>query len=159
MREKEPDIKFICDEQLGKLARWLRILGQDVIYKNRFPDNELVALAQKDSRIILTRDSRLAEKAENASLYLVAENYPYYQIREVVKEFRKDMSLRPFTRCADCNVELKEIPKTEVKDKVPPFVYKTQEDFRTCPSCGRIFWSATHMQHIKKQIQDIIGDE
>ena len=157
MAEKLSGIRFLCDEQLGKLARWLRILGQDVIYRNDFPDDDLIACAKQDSRVILTRDSRLPVKTGDLRIYLVNENYPYHQIREVVENFRDEMVIEPFSRCADCNVLLEDIPKSEVQDRVPPFVFKTREEFRTCPSCERIFWSATHLRHIKDQLKDILA--
>jgi uncharacterized protein with PIN domain len=158
MDENPSSLRFICDEQLGKLARWLRILGLDVIYSNYFPDDELIACAEKESRVILTRDTHLPEVGGQIRIYLVRENYPYHQIREVVNQFKDEIILEPFSRCADCNVPLYDIPKSEVKDRVPPFVFKTHEEFRTCPSCGRIFWEATHMRHIKKQLQDVLGE-
>jgi uncharacterized protein with PIN domain len=158
MEEKVSGIRFICDEQLGKLARWLRILGQDVIYRNYFPDEELIASAEQEGRVVLTRDSHLEDKSGLVRVYLVQENYPYHQIREVVDRFHEDMILEPFSRCADCNVVLKDIPKSKVAGKVPPFVFKTQNVFRTCPSCGRIFWSATHLKHIQTQLRDILGE-
>jgi len=158
MEESHSKIRFICDEQLGKLARWLRILGQDVIYRNYFPDKDLIASAEQEGRVILTRDSHLEGKSGSVQVYLVQENYPYHQIREVVNHFRDDMILEPFSRCADCNVMLNDIPKSEVVGRVPPFVFKTQNKFRTCPSCGRIFWSATHLKHIQAQLDDILGD-
>jgi len=154
------ELKFLCDEQLGKLARWLRILGQDVVYKNKFSDSEMIERAKKESRLILTRDHNLAERLfqEGVRYYLVEENYPAHQLREVVERFQNQIRLRVFSRCVECNLPLKDIEKAEVADRVPPFVFQTQEVFRLCPGCGKIFWSATHRQQVDLQLRDILGD-
>jgi len=149
---------FIADEQLGRLSRWLKILGQDVIYRNRWPDQELLSQARAEGRIILTRDSHLQEKAGDLPLFLVRENYPAQQLREVVSYFQGELRIEIFSRCVECNVPLRDIAKEEVEGKVPPFVWKTQTEYRTCPSCGKIFWSATHRERIEVQLKDILGE-
>ncbi|RLG58298.1 hypothetical protein DRN86_05765 [Candidatus Geothermarchaeota archaeon] len=153
-------LKFICDEQLGRLARWLRILGQDVVYQNQVSDSQIIEQAKKESRMVLTRDHNLAEKLfqEGIKYYLVEENYPAHQLREVVERFQSQLQLRVFSRCVECNLPLEEIEKAKVKNLVPPFVFQTQEVFRRCPGCGKIFWSATHRQQVDLQLRDILGD-
>lgn len=158
VKPKIVPMRFICDEQLGKLSRWLKILGQDVIYKNNFPDDELITLAERERRILLTRDTRLIPRLGSVSYYFVKENYPADQLREVVERFQDEMRIDVFSRCVDCNRELYEIPKQEVIDKVPPFVFKTQEFFRTCIECKRIFWQATHRAHLEIQLSEILGE-
>ena len=151
-------MRFLADEQLGRLSRWLKIVGQDVVYKNRWADEELIGRARAEARIILTRDSHLSEKAAEVPLYWVRENYPALQLREVVGHFQDRLRLEIFSRCVECNVPLLEIAKSQVEGKVPPFVWKTQTEYRTCPSCGKIFWSATHRQRIEVQLKDILGE-
>lgn len=158
MREDHPPLRFIADEQLGRLSRWLKIIGQDVIYRNNWSDAELVQRAQSEGRIILTRDSRLPEKAGGLPLLLVRENYPARQLREVVEHFREQMRIEVFSRCVECNVLLREIPKAQVEGKVPPFVWQTQTEYRACPECGKIFWSATHRERVEVQLRDILGE-
>jgi hypothetical protein len=158
MPEAKPPLRFIADEQLGRLSRWLKIVGQDVIYRNRWPDEELLSRARAEGRIILTRDSHLPAKAEGLSLYWVRENYPARQLREVVSRFRDQIRIEVFSRCVECNVPLHDIARPEVEGKVPPFVWKTQTEYRACPACGKIFWSATHRERIEVQLQDILGE-
>ncbi len=154
------ELKFLCDEQLGKLARWMRILGLDVYFKNKFPDDELIEFAKKQSRIVLTRDHNLIEKLFHAQIpyILIEENYPADQLRFVVERFKEQIKIRVFSRCVDCNVLLEEIAKEKVRGLVPPFVFQTQNHFRRCPSCGKIFWSATHKKQVDIQLRDVLGE-
>ena len=153
-------IKFICDEQLGKLARWLKVIGQDVYYKNRLEDSRLMEIAQKESRIILTRDTRLLKKLDEKCLryFFVSENYPALQLKELIEHFKESIRIRIFTRCTDCNILLEEVSPEEVKEKVPPFVFKTQKIFRRCPNCGKVFWRGTHRPQVDIQLRSVLGE-
>jgi len=156
----EPAIKFLCDDMLGKLGRWLRIIGQDVFYRNRIDNRELIEIAKRESRLVLTRDLRLVKTLAEERLphSLVEENYPAHQLKEVVEKFQDRIRIRVFSRCADCNLELKAVDKEEVKDKIPPFVLKTQTYFRQCPHCQRVFWAATHRAQVDKQLKYVLGE-
>jgi len=150
-------LKFFLDEQLGKLARWLRILGQDASYRKQIEDDELIAAARDEGRTILTRDTRLPERAEDVKVDVLEQNYPALQLREVVEKYRDRMKIRLLTRCPVCNVPVRPVGKAEVEDRVPPFVYKTQENFTECPECKRVYWKATHRDRIELQLRDILG--
>ena len=145
---------------MGKLARWLRIIGQDVFYKNRLEDGELIDVAVRESRFILTRDLRLGKILEEKALphYIVLENYPAHQLKEVAAKFSDRIKIRVFSRCTDCNLVLVSAEKEEVKDRIPPFVYKTQNRFRQCPGCKKVFWAATHRTHVEEQLNHLLGD-
>ncbi len=151
-------LRLFCDEQLGKLARWLRILGIDTEYEKEICDEELVRRARAEGRVVLTRDRSLAEKAPDLEVHCFQENYPALQLQEFARLFRDRAKIELFTRCAVCNGEIEEIDKTLAKDKVPPFVYKTQEKFTRCTSCGRIYWKATHRDRIELQLQELLGE-
>jgi len=154
------ELKFICDEQLGKLARWLKVIGQDVYYKNRLDDQKLMELAEKESRIVLTRDTRLLKNLEKKGLpYLfLLENYPALQLKEVVNHFQEQIRIRVFTRCTNCNVVLEEVSPKEAEGLVPPFVFKTQKQFRRCPSCKKFFWRGTHRPQVDLQLGAVLGE-
>jgi uncharacterized protein len=156
----EPAIKFLCDDQLGKLARWLIIIGQDVFYKNRLEDSELIDSAVRESRFILTRDLRLAKVLEEKKIphYLGMENYPAHQLKEVAAKFSDRIKIRVFSRCTDCNLALVPVEKEAVKELIPPFVFQTQTRFRQCPGCKKVFWSATHRTHVDEQLVHLLGD-
>jgi len=158
--KQEQALKFLCDEQLGKLARWLRISGQDAFFKNRLGDNELIELAEKEARIVLTRDHKLVKLIAKKGLayYFLTENYPALQLRELVERFQDKIRIRVFSRCVECNLALEPILKEEVKDLVPPFVYKHQDLFRRCPGCKKIFWAGTHKSQVELQLKSVLGE-
>ena len=142
---------FIADVMVGKLARWLRVLGFDVLYSNKYEDDEIVRISDAEGRLILTRDVQLAARAPNGSLFIQSGDYKE-QIQQVVRSLDlKDF--RAFSRCLECNARLEEIDKEAAFEKVPPFVYLTQERFARCPSCDRIYWRSTHTQAMLKQIR------
>ena len=145
------DTKFIADVMVGKLARWLRVLGFDVAYSNQYEDDEIVRIAGAENRIILTRDTGLAARRHNSQcLFIESGNYQE-QIQQVLRSLDlKDFNV--FSRCLECNTPLENVDKEAVFEKIPPYVYLTQDRFAMCPSCGRIYWHGTHAEKMLKQI-------
>jgi len=142
--------KFVADVMVGKLARWLRILGYDVLYNNRFEDDEILQLAGAQGRIVLTRDVELHQRAARS---LLIENDDYQiQVRQVIDACGlKEASL--FTRCAECNTMLVETNREAVFLKVPPYVYLTQKHFAQCPACDRVYWRGSHADGIAAKMK------
>jgi uncharacterized protein with PIN domain len=146
------DPKFIADVMVGKLARWLRVLGIDVVYSNAFEDDDIVRIAGKEHRIILTRDTRLAARHMDTRCLLIESDDYRMQLRQVIEAFDlKNFSI--FSRCLDCNTVLQDVDKESVFDKVPPYVYLTQTKFAQCSSCGRVYWHGTHADEMQKRIR------
>lgn len=144
-------MKFIADVMVGKLARWLRILGIDVAYSNTYEDDEIIRIAEIESRAVLTRDRPLAARIRNSKCLLIESDHYKEQVRQVVGAFGlKDFSI--FSRCIECNSPLKDVDKEAVFERVPPFVYLTQERFAMCPDCNRVYWHGTHAEEILKRI-------
>jgi len=140
-------MKFIADVMLGKLAKWLRIMGIDVIYNPTMSDQKLISLALKEKRIILTRDAKLLEVLKNKSFenYLfISSNYLWEQLAQVIDHYHIDPLERAFTRCILCNQRLVKKKKEEIEDLVAPYVYSTQKEFSQCPQCYRVYWPGTH---------------
>jgi len=154
----EGTIKFILDEQLGKLARWLRIIGQDAEYQRQVSDDELLARARSQGRVVLTRDRSLAERAAGVTVICLAANYPAWQLREVVERFKERIKIRVFSRCVACNGEVEAVDKDEVRDQVPAFVFATQEQFTRCRRCGKIYGKATHRDRVEVQLKEVLGE-
>jgi len=149
-------MKFICDDNLGKLAKWLRTLGYDTLFSQEIEDTELVSTALKEERIILSRDQQLKRfKSAEKNLFLLSLNQPLEQLKEVLKKFNlKPEEKNHFTRCIACNTVLVPAPKKDVENKVPPFVFKTQEKFFYCSKCNKLFWAGTHVKNLKKEISE-----
>jgi len=144
-------MRFLADEMLGRLAKWLRMLGYDTLYHQHLGDNELARLARAEGRLILTRDTKLARRRGVRCLLIKSE-----LIEEQLPQVVNDLGLvpaNPFSRCAVCNTPLEEIKRSAAKERVPPYVFRTQERFKLCPQCGRIYWRGTHWEGMKERIE------
>ena len=149
-------LEFIADAMLGRLARWLRILGCDVLYESSISDNDLIARAIHECRIILTMDRKLTERESAKNALLI--NSPSYkeQLKQVITQYNIDYKSGIFTRCLVCNGLLEPVAKVKTKDKVPPYVYSTQDEFDICQQCGRIYWSGTHRTKMLEMLDRIL---
>jgi hypothetical protein len=144
---------FAADEMLGKLARWLRMVGIDVTWANRVADEDLLRQAWDEGRVVLTRDTRFIRCLQPEEFLFIRNDTLEEQMREVFAHFPELKGGRhPLSRCVECNVPLEEIPKAAVEGRVWPFVYQTQEHFTTCPLCRRVYWEATHVREIRHKI-------
>jgi uncharacterized protein with PIN domain len=153
--------KFIVDHNVGKLARWLRLMGYDARFFQGENDAELVAIALKEGRVILTRDTRIMQRRlvtkGKLKALLIGSDQPHEQIHQVIDSLRLDYRFNPFSLCLECNRPLVERKKAELKDLVPPYVFKTQEQFRQCPACGRIYWRGTHWRAMTRRLEGLGG--
>ena len=149
-------MKFIVDCMLGKLAKWLKILGFDAVFFSKIEDSELLALAEKEGRILLSRDNALLENPHDIrTLFIQSEDWNE-QIEQVLDEFELWQNIRAYSRCIECNVELKDLPKSRAKNLVTPFVFEQADVFAICPSCGRIFWKGTHHQDMQVKVNELL---
>jgi uncharacterized protein with PIN domain len=147
----QPEISFIADVMLGKLARDLRMLGVDVRYSNDADDSEIVRIAELERRVILTRDAGLSARRMSVRCLLIECSHASDQLRQVVAAFDLDR-FDYLTRCLECNMRLESVSRDAVAERVPPFVYRTQERFAVCRSCNRVFWHGTHVDDMLKRI-------
>jgi hypothetical protein len=136
---------------LGRLAKWLRLLGYDAAYENDATDHHLARRARAERRVLLTRDRQLADRPGLETLVIRSE-----QLEEQVQEVRD--ALGPpadplLSRCSICNVALEDVATEDVVDQVPRYVLQTHTEFRRCPECGRIYWSGSHVDAMGKQIE------
>lgn len=150
-------MKFVADCMVGKLARWLRLLGFDVVYHTKIEDDKLIELAQKERRIILTRDHELFKKArrikslQKKTLLIESERWEE-QVEQVLDHFHLRKKIDSNSRCLECNARLKILPKARARNLVPPFVYEQADSFALCPDCSRIFWKGTHFRDMEKKL-------
>ena len=143
---------------LGRLAKWLRIAGFDVLYSNKFSDDELVAISNREGRILLSRDTRLLIRKSVKDFIFLESQDIQTQIRQVFETMHIFNLPFPLTRCLTCNEALIEAKRESVRHSVPAFVYKTQKYFRSCPKCGRIFWAGTHRNSVMKTLELLLAE-
>ena len=155
MRTKKVQIKFEVDSMLGRLAKWLRIIGCDVAYFNHIEDDRLIEYANETGRIILTKDTRLIKRRKIRRFFFVEGNDYKTQLKQVVTHFNIDIHKNLLDRCTICNKELQDINKDQVEGKVPVYVFNTVEKFSICNNCERIYYSATHKENILKELNEL----
>ena len=150
-------MKFAVDCMLGKLAKWLKILGFDTAYFSKIEDDDLLVFAQNESRVLLTRDNGLIEKSKNVpALFINSEKWSE-QIQQVFNEFDLKGEANPNSRCIECNTVLKALPKERARNLVTPFIYQNAEKYSLCPECGRVFWKGTHQRDMEEKITKLLG--
>ena len=150
---REP--KFICDVHLGKLARYLRMFGFDVYYKNDWSDEEILKISLKERRAILTKDKGILKRNEVTHGYCVRSIKVEEQVKEVIKRFDLQKLINEFSRCFECNTELRKITKEKIAGNLPPKVNQSQEDFYKCPGCRKLYWKGTHHQKMLSFVKEI----
>ncbi len=149
--------RFIADAMLGRLARWLRLLGYDTLYFSRIADQRLLELAWEEDRILLTRDTRLLRRRNLPPAVMVASNFWRQQLQQVVRECGLVPAAGFLCRCAVCNAELVPAAAAEVSGRVPPYVLQTSDRFNLCPGCGRVYWPATHRRQMEEVLRQLFG--
>lgn len=158
LREKPlRDTKFIVDVNLGKLAKKLRLLGFDSLYRNNFEDSEIVKIALLERRIILTRDKGVLKHRAVTHGYWVRSNDPGAQMKEVVSRFQLESSFRPFIRCTNCNGILQQVEKVKVQDRLPADTLQYCDVFWQCESCQKLYWRGSHYQRICDWVSELKG--
>lgn len=144
-------LRFICDEQLGRLAKWLRLQGFDTLFECPVEDSKLIRLAQTESRVLLTRDHHLPAKTLWEAVVVLEKSHYADQLGELKKKIKLPEG-NPFSRCLECNEPIQSIEKSQVKKQVPQQVYETYENFYTCPYCQKIYWQGSHVQASKARL-------
>ncbi len=147
---------FVSDVHLGKLARNLRLLGFDTLYRNDYKDNEIIRISVDQHRIVLTRDRGILKNGAVTHGYCLRSDDPVEQAREVINRFDLHHFVKPFTRCARCNGILKDVDKNAVRDQLPPKVERHYRYFRQCQSCGQVYWHGTHFEKMNKKLERIL---
>lgn len=143
---------FILDVHLGKPARWLRMLGFDCLYRNDYPDEEIIRIALREDRIILTRDQGLLKNSLVRRGCWIRAREPEEQVREVLRRFDLREEIDPFSRCISCNGPLEDVPRERVIDRLPPRTRKEHDRFRICAACRKIYWPGSHHRAMQARI-------
>lgn len=154
-KEVDEEIRFLVTKELGRLATWLRILGFDTQYSKSIQKSQIVIESLQESRIILTKNRKIGERQGLRVIHLKSDFF-----KEQLKQLREDLTLelnsdKFFMRCVLCNKELERVDKKSVKERVPQYVYETQENFVECPSCKRLFWKGTHWGNVEEVLREV----
>lgn len=146
--------RFLADAMLGRLARWLRTLGYDTAYDPSVDDPDLVAQADAEGRVLLTRDRHLVKHLRPARSVLVRSDAPLAQLREVVGACGLGPPTAPFSRCTVCNGPLRPATAEEVAASVPELVRERGGAVWRCGACGRTYWDGSHTRRMRRTLAD-----
>lgn len=144
------DPRFIADSNLGQLARYLRLLGFDVLYRNDYSDREVAQIASTERRVVLTRDRALLRHKIITHGYFVRADKPRDQVKEVLARLQLENQVRPFTRCLRCSGELEDVAKEAVLEQLEPKTRLYYDRFRRCTKCGQVYWKGSHFRRMKR---------
>lgn len=149
------ETRFILDAHLGKLAKYLRMLGFDTLYSNHFKDNEIISLAETSHHIILTRDKSLLTSSKIKRGCYVRAIHPHEQLKEIVRRFDLTKQFKSFTRCMTCNAPLSKVDKNSILSKIPTEVASVFNDFYYCRTCDKVFWKGSHFRRMEQYIREL----
>jgi uncharacterized protein len=150
--------RFLLDNHLGRLAAYLRMLGFDCLYQNNYDDEELAELAQKEGRILLSRDRRLLMRKVVSSGYCLRSLEPIEQLSEVIERYDLAKQIVPFHRCLRCNHPLEPVAKEAILDRLEPLTRLYFDEFQICPACKQIYWKGSHFERMTRLIEEKVGD-
>jgi len=150
-------LRFVADAQLGGLARLLRMAGFDTLYDNRIEDGEIEAVAQAESRVVLTRDRELLKRRTITHGCYIRALKAADQLRELFGRLDLASSMQPFTICLHCNAPLRGVDKASVLDQLPPSVRELHNEFSTCDNCRRVFWKGSHYKRMTALLSSAIA--
>jgi uncharacterized protein with PIN domain len=151
-------MKFIADAMLGRLARWLRFLGFDVLYYPDIEDSQVIKKAREQERTILTRDTRMLQRKVVSDIIFIKSDRIFEQLLEM--KDRLDFNGPDLIkRCSVCNRRLDAISdRGEIKDLVPEYVYHNFGSFMRCRGCGKIYWEGGHYKDIRERTREVLRE-
>lgn len=152
-------MKFIVDHNVGKLVKRLRIMGYDTLFFTGDDDWQMVMTALNEGRVILTRDTQIMNRGVVAGgrlrAVLIQSDEPERQIQQVVETLNLDTQSGLFSLCLECNQPMEGRTREQVRERVPPYVFQTQDQYVGCPACHRIYWKGTHWQDMTKKLSKL----
>jgi uncharacterized protein with PIN domain len=148
-------IAFVADNHLGRLARFLRLLGFDTVYDPSWDDDELAEIVSREGRILLTRDIELLKRNAVTHGYFVRAKDPRHQVVEVARRFHLDEETDPFTRCMVCNQRLDPVEKAEIRNHIPERTGQRIKEYKRCVGCGKIYWRGSHHDDLARIVETV----
>jgi len=154
-------MKFIVDANVGKLTKLLRLLGCDAVFFTGPNDGQMISRALAEQRIILTRDTHIPKwgvvRRGEVRALLIRSDDPGQQADQVVREFRLHRD-EAFSLCLECNVPLTSVDREAARNRVPPYVFQTQQQFLECPGCHRLYWRGTHWADMVRRLERLSAE-
>ena len=150
-------MKFVTDGMLGKLTRWLRMLGHDIEYTGSMDDKAIIEKAKKEGRVLLTRDLQLYQQAigRGAEAFLIESPNQTANLAKLAKRFKFKLQIDiEVSRCPKCNTQIKSVSKTNVISKIPKTTASNYNEFWECPNCGQIYWRGAHWKRIDRTLNE-----
>ena len=153
-----PRHRFVVDINVGRLAKWLRVMGYDTLFPRGSNDNDLVRLALREERVLVTRDRgiglrRAVRQGQMQVVQIVHDDFRR-QLRQLVRALDLDLE-GGFTRCVRCNDPLNPVPREDVENRLPPYVFRHHRQFMECPRCLRIYWRGTHWTNMSAELDGV----
>lgn len=151
------ELRLLTDGMLGKLTRWLRMLGHDVEYAGSTDDKELIKKAKEENRILLTRDVELYRQgvAKGVEAFLIEKPNQTANLANLAKRFNFKLEVSMKTsRCPKCNSKIKAVSKVNINDKIPSSTSSNYDEFWQCQGCGQVYWRGAHWKRIEKTLTE-----
>ena len=150
------DQKIIVDPSLGRLAKWLRILGFDAVYfNNPLKEKLFFEKAAFEKRMILTRSEKIKSQLQEKDFFFITQNNIDDQLKELIDQNIIPYPKGLFTRCVECNATLRKIGRDEAHGKIPDYIRETQHCFSECANCKKIYWPGTHLKRMKIKVNNL----
>jgi uncharacterized protein with PIN domain len=152
--------RFVVDINVGRLAKWLRVMGYDTVFPREGGDNELVRIALREGRVLVTRDTGIARRRAVRLRQMLVVRIENDDLRSQLRQLIRDLKLNlasGFSRCVRCNELLHPIAKHDVSDCLPPYVFQTHCQFMECPRCCRLYWRGTHWSGMMAELERVYG--
>lgn len=147
---------FICDGHLGKLCKYLRMLGFDCLFVHLASHPELPVRENREQRIVLSRDKKLKNDPEIQPFILITSSDPLTQLHEVIRQLDLETFISPLSRCLQCNGHLESVPKEQIIHKLEPGTARHFDQFFQCSHCGRLYWKGSHYQNMMHFIKTMV---
>ncbi|MFP4163825.1 MAG: Mut7-C RNAse domain-containing protein [Chitinispirillaceae bacterium] len=151
-------VRFVLDVHLGKLARLLRLLGFDCLYRNDFLDEEIVRIASEQNRTVLTRDIGILKQSKVTHGRWIRSRKPLSQLKETIQRFNLCSQIKPFSRCMMCNGLIHPVSKKQVQDMLEEKTKQHYDEFARCSRCGKVYWKGSHYGKLDSVVKEVCGN-